>query len=215
MDYQQQRNDVAACMTRLYQRGLTTTSGGNISLRLDDGHFCITASAKDKASLTAEDIAVADFSGNNLTPHLRMSIENGIHRLVLQARPDMNAVVHAHSLYASAFSAIAPRAGETCSVDTALIAESWFLLGNAGYVPYYKQGSEALAQAVATMARDYDVLLMENHGVVAVGRTLIEAFDRIEVFENAARMTYITRTLGAAGMPWHTISLEDRKELRP
>lgn len=214
MDYEQQRVEVAACMTRLYERGLTTTSGGNISLRLDRAHFCITASGKDKASLTADDIAVADFDGKNLTPHLKMSIENGIHRLVLLARPDMNAVVHAHSLYASAFSAIRPREGETNPVDTALIAESWFLLGNAGYVPYHKQGSGALAEAVADASRTYDVMLMENHGVVAVGRTLIEAFDRIEVFENAARMTYITRTLAAAGIPWHSISEEDRKELR-
>ena len=93
-------------MTRLYDRQLTTASGGNISLRINADLFCITPSALDKGLLTFEDIAVVTLDGKNLTPALRLSIETEMHRLILISRPDCDAVVHAHPTYVSAFTAI-------------------------------------------------------------------------------------------------------------
>ncbi len=197
-EFERQRSEVAECMARLYRTGLTTTSGGNISLRLNDELFCITPSSLDKACLAADTIAVVTLDGKNLTPHLKLSIECEMHRLTLLNRPDIDAVVHAHPCYATAFTTIRKPDG-FLALNTRLIGESWFVLGEPVLVPYYRMGSQELALAVSDAARRCDVLLMENHGVLAVGPTLLKAFDRVEVLENAARMSVITQTMANGG----------------
>ena len=77
--YYKERDAVATFMRRLYDRQLTTASGGNISLRVSDDEFCITPSSLDKGNLTAELIAIVKFDGTNLTPDLKLSIETEIH----------------------------------------------------------------------------------------------------------------------------------------
>ncbi|MFA6695916.1 MAG: class II aldolase/adducin family protein, partial [Sphaerochaeta sp.] len=101
--YEKYRRQVASFMTRLYDRQLTTASGGNISMRISKDLFCITPSALDKGLLTPDDIAVVTLDGKNLTPNLPLSIETEMHRLILVARPDIQAIVHAHPTYVSAF----------------------------------------------------------------------------------------------------------------
>ena len=159
----------------------------------------ITPSGKDKSSLSADDIAEVRISdGANLTPSQRLSIESDMHRRIYLARPDAGAVVHSHPLFASLFSA----SGE--EIDTAIIAEDWYLLDKVAKVPYALMGTEALAEAAAAYAADHDALLLENHGAIAVGRTLIEAFDRLECLEQAAKLTYLSRTV-------HVRSLDEEK----
>jgi L-fuculose-phosphate aldolase len=199
------RNQVATLMSRLYTCRLTTTSGGNISLRLTDDLFCITPSKLDKAHLTGELIAVVTMDGENLTPHLPLSIESEMHRQALLTRKDMQAIVHAHPCYASAFTAVKR------SINTRLLAETWFLLEEPAFAPYARMGTVDLADTVANCLKKADVILMENHGVLTVGKSLVEAFDLIEVLENSAKMTYITETLAATGQGWNTSSLDDER----
>lgn len=203
--FSEERQKVAALMSRLYSCRLTTTSGGNISLRLTDNMFCITPSKLDKANLTGELIAVVSMDGENLTKHLPLSIESEMHRRALLARPDIAAVVHAHPCFASAFTAMKR------PINTRLLAESWFLLGEPSFAPYARMGTPALAEAVSACLASSDVVLMENHGVLTVGKTLIEAFDLIEVLENSARMTYITETMAATSRGWETSALDGRQ----
>lgn len=199
------RKQVADLMSRLYTCRLTTTSGGNISLRLTDDLFCITPSKLDKAHLTADLIAIVTMEGENLTPHLPLSIESEMHRQALLTRKDMQAVVHAHPNYASAFTAMKR------PVNTRLLAESWFLLEEPAFAPYARMGTVDLADAVAKCLKTSNVVLMENHGVLTVGTTLVEAFDLIEVLENSAKMTYITETLAATGKGWETSALNEER----
>lgn len=198
MDLTEGKEAVAAFMARCYARGLTTATGGNISMRMGKT-MLITPSGKDKSSLSADDIAEVRISdGANLTPSQRLSIESDMHRRIYLARPDAGAVVHSHPLFASLFSA----SGE--EIDTAIIAEDWYLLDKVAKVPYALMGTEALAEAAAAYAADHDALLLENHGAIAVGRTLIEAFDRLECLEQAAKLTYLSRTV-------HVRSLDEEK----
>lgn len=189
-EYQNERKLVADYMKRLYDRQLTTASGGNISLRIDDEKFCITPSSLDKGNLTPDLIAVVKFDGTNLTPDLPLSIETEMHRLMLLARPDMDAVVHAHPVYASAYSTIQPNI-----LNTKLTAESYCVLGEIVNVPYKLMGTQELAEAVTKEIKNHKVLLMENHGAVAVGKTMLNAFDCLELLERSALMTYITKDL--------------------
>jgi len=182
--YHEEREQVAAYMKRLYDRGLTTASGGNISLRVDDDTFLITPSALDKGNLTAELIAIVKFDGTNLTPELPLSIETEMHREILLARPDRMAVVHAHPVAACSFASAQP-----CQIDTRLTAEAYYIMGDVENVPYALMGTKALAQVVSEHIKDHEVLLMENHGAVAVGKNLLRAFDCMELLERAAQMT--------------------------
>jgi L-fuculose-phosphate aldolase len=200
-----QRKEVAAFMSRLYQCRLTTTSGGNISLRLTDDLFCITPSKLDKANLTGDLVALVTMKGENLTPELPLSIEAEMHRRALITRPDIDAVVHAHPCYASAFTAMKK------SINTKLLAESWFLLEEPAFAAYARMGTIDLAQAVSQSLAESNVVLMENHGVLTVGKTLLEAFDLIEVLENSAKMTFITETMEAAGRGWEKSALTEQR----
>ncbi len=205
-----QREAVAAVMSRLYQTGLTTTSGGNVSCRLSDDLFCITPGSLDKAHLRGDLIAVVTTDGENLTPEITLSTETDLHRMVLAARPDIQAVVHAHPCYATAFTAM------NRPIHTRLIGESWVLLGDVAVAEYAPMGTMKLAQIVAEVARSADAILMRHHGALTVGRDLLHAFDRLEVLERSARMTYITETLAASGRGWEVnlLSSEACSEIR-
>jgi L-fuculose-phosphate aldolase len=202
-----EREAVADYMRRLYDRGLTTASGGNISLRLDKNHFLITPSALDKGRLQANQIAVVSLEGKNFTPHLRLSIETEMHRLILLAREDAQAVVHAHPTYASAFTAIT-KDGQP-AINTRLIAESYYILEDPVFVDYRLMGTVDLAEQVAIKAFDHDVLLLENHGVLTIGSSLLEAFDKIELLERACQMTVVTRLMEGDG--YRTTSLDEKR----
>lgn len=184
LPYYEERKEVALCMKRLYDRHLTTASGGNISLRVDKDTFLITPSALDKGNLTPDLIAVVKFDGTNLTPNLKLSIETEMHKEVLLARPDRNAVVHAHPVAACSFATAMP-----CQIDTRLTAEAYYIMGDVENVPYELMGTKKLADIVSKHIKDHEVLLMENHGAIAVGNDLLRAFDCMELLERAAQMT--------------------------
>ncbi len=101
-----------------------------------------------------------------------------MHRLILRARPDVKAVFHAHPTYASAFTAIS-RDGKPV-INTRLLAESYFILEDPVFVEYRLMGTDDLARLTAEKAKNHDVLLLENHGVVCLGKSMLEGFDKIE-----------------------------------
>ena len=186
--FYKERVAVADFMKRLYDRQLTTASGGNISLRVSDDEFCITPSSLDKGSLTAESIAVVKFDGTNLTPELKLSIESEMHRQILLKRPDLHAVVHAHPVFASAFATAQP-----CVLDSRLIAETYFILGEIVNVPYFIMGSKELADAVSEAVVHNTAVLLENHGALCAAKDLLHAFDGIDLMERLAQMTILKR----------------------
>ncbi|WP_432914896.1 class II aldolase/adducin family protein [Treponema socranskii] len=186
--FYKERVAVANFMKRLYDRQLTTASGGNISLRVSDDEFCITPSSIDKGSLTAESIAVVKFDGTNLTPDLKLSIETEMHRQILLKRPDLRAVVHAHPVFASAFATAQP-----CALDSRLIAETYFILGEIVNVPYLIMGSKKLADAVSEAVVHNTAVLLENHGALCAAKDLLHAFDGIDLMERLAQMTILRR----------------------
>lgn len=186
--FYKERVAVADFMKRLYDRQLTTASGGNISLRVSDDEFCITPSSLDKGSLTAESIAVVKFDGTNLTPELKLSIESEMHRQILLKRPDLRAVVHAHPVFASAFATAQP-----CVLDSRLIAETYFILGEIVNVPYFIMGSKELADAVSEAVVHNTAVLLENHGALCAAKDLLHAFDGIDLMERLAQMTILRR----------------------
>ena len=183
--FKKERKEVARFMRRLYKQGLTSTSGGNISLRISDDIIVITPSATDKGRMRWKEVGIMSILGENLTPDLKPSIESGMHIAIYKRKAEARAIVHAHPVCASAFTAM------KCRIETDLTAEACAILGTPAVVPYALMGTAPLAELAAQHIEDSDILLLENHGVLATGETLLQAFDKTEVLENAARMTLI------------------------
>lgn len=181
--------EIAYFMRRLYRQGLTTTSGGNISAR-DGETIWITPGGTDKGRLQTGEIGRLRLSdGQAPDPAFHPTCEADMHLALYRARPDLQAIVHAHPVTASAFAAA------NCPISNRLLSEAYVVLGDIGRVSYQKFGSPELAAAVAAAAANSDVLLLGNHGALALGQTLLQAFDRLEVLENAARTTLICEFL--------------------
>lgn len=188
--YKNERREVARFMRRLYRQGLTTTSGGNISYRISDDIVLITPSATDKGRMKWNEVGIITMNGENLTPELKPSIEMGMHLSVYKNKKTILAIVHAHPLFASAYTAM------TQMINTSLTAEARAVCGDPVLVPYALMGTEQLAKLVSVYITKSEILLLENHGVFAAGSTLLQAFDRLEVLENAAKMTLIVEMKG-------------------
>jgi len=186
------RKELARFMRRLYSQGLTTASGGNISVRFEEGIF-ITPSALDKGFIRGRQIGMLTFAGENLTPDLKPSIESAMHLAIYRRRSDISAIVHAHPPVATSFTAIHKK------INCTLIAEAFAVLKTPVMAPYSLMGTKELATIVAEVAAGEtipNVILLENHGIVCLGKDLLSAFDRIEVLEAAAKMTFITSLMG-------------------
>ncbi|MBN2449010.1 MAG: class II aldolase/adducin family protein [Lentisphaeria bacterium] len=183
--FDKERQEVAYFMRRLYRQGLTTTSGGNVSRRAGGDHIVLTASASDKGELQAADVGVLALAGDNVTPALRPSIEAAMHLAIYRRHAGVGAIVHAHPTVAGLFCA------SDTLIDTHLTAEAYAVLGDPVVAPYACMGSAALADTVAAAVAGGVCVLMRNHGVLTVGSTLLQAFDRLEVLEVAARQTYM------------------------
>jgi L-fuculose-phosphate aldolase len=184
------KKGVALFMKRLYDTGLTTCSGGNISLCAGNKVY-ITPSAIDKANIKPCKIGILCLNGINLTKKLKPSIEAEMHLEIYKKRPDIKAIIHAHPPYATSFTAMDK------SINFSLIAEARAILGEPGFAPYALMGTPELAKIVSEVSKDTNVILMENHGVLTVGISLLQAFDRIEVLEAAAKMTINTSLMNS------------------
>lgn len=186
------REEVAYFMRRLYSKNLTTCSGGNLSLRGPDDLVLLTPSALDKGELRADQILLVRANGENLTPNLKPTIEMPIHLGVLKRRPDMNAVIHAHPVYATAFASM------DVEIDISLSSEVYLLMERVTQSEFCPPGTAELAEKVAESLTRANISLMRNHGVISIGPTMLKAFDLLEVLEATAKMNFIAKMLGAA-----------------
>lgn len=183
-------SQIVEIISRIYNRGLTTTSGGNISIRDDNGDIWVTPSAVDKGSLRKEDIMLVRSNGEIIGPH-RPSSEYPFHESIYQARPDIRAIVHAHPPTLVSFSIVRK------APDPAVIPQARAVCGEIGYAPYALPGSQELGDRIAEeFAKGYNSVIMENHGTVVGGRHLQEAFERFETFEFSARAILNGQMLG-------------------
>jgi L-fuculose-phosphate aldolase len=129
-----------------------------------------------------------------------------MHLEIYKRRPDVKAVVHAHPVTASAFAA------SSHPIGTKYLAESLVILGDIAYAPYARMGSNELAEVVGDAAEKSNCIVMRNHGVIALGDNLLQAFDRLEVMENAAKITLICQ--GALAGDSVELSNEQVQELK-
>ena len=184
------RDQLVAIMNRIYHNGMTTLSGGNLSIKDSNGDIWITPSGIDKGTLTPKDIMCVQADGTISGPH-KPSIEYPFHRKIYELRPDFQAIVHAHPPALVSFSIVRK------VPDTHIIPQANRICGPVGYAPYALPGSEKLGANIATtFAEGYNIIILENHGMAAGGVTLLDAFHRLETLDFCARTLIRARSLG-------------------
>ncbi|MCA9907548.1 MAG: class II aldolase/adducin family protein [Anaerolineae bacterium] len=192
MDFQllHPRDQLVAIMNRIYHNGMTTLSGGNLSIKDDNGDIWITPSGIDKGKLTPKDMMCMKADGTVEGPHKLSRLDQVLPSLY-RLRPDLRAIVHAHPPALVAFSIVRQ------VPDTRIIPQANRLCGPIGYAPYALPGSEQLGDNIAaTFAEGYNIVILENHGMAAGGANLLEAFHRLETLDFCARTLIRARAIG-------------------
>ena len=186
------RDQLVMMMDRIYRYGLTTTSGGNISVLDSDGDVWITPGGIDKGSLAREDIVRVKPDGTVIAKH-KPSVELPFHKLVYRTRPDVRCVLHAHSPALVSYSLLRK------APHTKIIANADIVCGEVGVAGYEIPGSVELGEKIAAeFAKGRNVVMMENHGVVVCGTDIFEAFKRFETLEACAKLDIRSNILGKA-----------------
>jgi len=181
---------ISFIIQRIYRDGLTTTSGGNISVMDDKGDIWITPSAVDKGSLQPSDIIRIQHGGTIIGPY-NPSSEYPFHKAIYKVRKDIKAIIHAHPPALVSFS-IARQIP-----DTRVIANARRICRDIGYAGYELPGSEALGNKIDEQFRKgFNAVIMENHGAVIGGTSLADVYRRFETLEYCARTILYGKILG-------------------
>ena len=186
-------------MDRIYDYGMTTTSGGNLSILDDNGDIWITPSGIDKGSLTPKDIICVKPDGTIEGIH-KPSVELPFHIKIYQKRPDIKAIIHAHPPALVAFSIVRK------IPNTRLIPDAHLLCQPVGMAEYGLPGSEDLGNKIAAKFEEgCKTVMLENHGVVVGSEDLFKAFMAFETLDFCARLEINASILGTP------IALTDRE----
>lgn len=192
--WQSQKQTVVEAAKKIAERGLVVGTSGNVSLRLppEKGKqlLAITPSAKHYDSLTPDDIQVLDFGGEKVEGDRRPSVETNLHISIYKARNNVNAIIHTHSIYASA----AAVAG--LEIPPILEDQVAYLGGEIKLAAYAPGGSPELIGLTLKSLGDRSGVLLANHGAVGTGRTMAEAFTACEFIEKTAQIYLLALASG-------------------
>jgi L-fuculose-phosphate aldolase len=177
MDESQARKLICEIGRLLYERSYVVSSDGNVSVRLDENTVLATPTMTCKGRMTEESLALTDMEGKPLTDK-RASSELAMHLLIYRERPDIKAVCHAHPPHGTAF-AVAGLA-----IDKPILSEVILTLGCVPLTDYGTPSTNELTEAMEPFVKHHNALLMANHGAVAYGEDLWQAFDRLETLEH-------------------------------
>lgn len=186
----QQRQQIVEYGLKMVQSRLTTGSGGNLSiLSAADNLIAVSPSGIDYHDVTVADVVVVDRAGEIVEGKRKPSSELGFHLALYDHRPDISAVVHTHSVYATTLACLR---WELPAVHY-LVA---FSGDKVPLAPYATFGSTELADNIIASIGTYNAVLLANHGLVAVASEMKNCFNVAEEIELVARIYYQTKTVG-------------------
>ncbi len=186
----------------LARQGLVQCSSGNLSYRVDEEHFLVSATGAWLERMSRDKIALCQMADGAHVSGPKPTVELGLHRGILLNRPEMNVVIHFQSESATA---LACRSGE---INYAVIPEIPYYLGTVATIPYHPPGSEALSDAVSEAIKTSDLVVLRNHGVV----TTAAGFDR--ALQNALFFELACKVVLQGGEPLEAAEVESLLEWR-
>jgi L-fuculose-phosphate aldolase len=189
-DWHDQREAVLDAARKMFESGLVGGTAGNVSARCGKDLLAITATGVPYDTMTLDHVIVVDHEGEPVVGDAPPSTEMLLHVAIYRARPDVGAVMHTHSLYASALAA-------TGASVPPIIDEMVVYLGDSIQVSEYAfPSTEELGERVVDALGERNAALIRNHGLVAVGRTPVEALRSCQIAERIAHIYTLARSLG-------------------
>lgn len=191
MDISIAKQEIIKTSKMMYRSGMVNMFEGNISMRFGD-KFLITPSQQSKEDMLEEMIVELDAEGAILNPSekYKPSSELTMHLAAYSLRPDVNAIVHNHSAYATAYAI----AGQAISSDA--LTELNFIFGNIPVVPYGTPGTKRIHEHFDTYLKYNNAVLLSNHGVLTLGPNLTIAYSIAEAVEKIAQTLLLSKLLG-------------------
>lgn len=189
--HQEQESRVMLCEIgrRLWNRGLVSANDGNLSIRLAPDRILCTPSGISKGFLAPEDLIITDMDGVAISAG-KASSELKMHLEIYRQRKDVNAVVHAHPPHATAFALqgrVPPRF---------VMAEMEVLLGPMALLPYKSPGTVEFAEAFREQLQNFEVFILSNHGATCIGKTLEDAWHRMESLDQSCKILLLAEQTG-------------------
>jgi len=185
------REDIVRYGRTLHQKGYVAAMDGNLSVRLKGDRVLVTPTCVSKGGMRATDMVVVDLEGTKIAGRRNVTSEIGMHLLIYRTRPDVQAIVHAHPPYATAY-AVAGMA-----LDQPILSEAILTLGRVPVASYAMPTAEELARSVEPLVEHHDAVLLRFHGAICFARDIEQAGYLMETLEHVARIDFIRRSLGS------------------
>jgi L-fuculose-phosphate aldolase len=186
------REEIVRVSRRMSESGLVMGTSGNVSARTPDGNALITPSGLDYALMEAEDVVLVDLGGKVLEGTFEPSVETPMHTGIYRSRPEASGIVHTHARYSTTLACLGWEIPPIHYMLAVLSDEGRVPL--AGYATY---GTEELARnASEALGDSHGACLLSNHGTIAVGASVSEAYSRTELLEEMAEIFYRARLAG-------------------
>ena len=183
-----QKYEIIEMGRKLYGKDLTFATSGNISIKTDRGIF-ITASGTSLGSLSDADLVLIDFEGNEISEG-KASSEKMLHVAIYKLRPDVKAIIHTHPVCLTSFAVCREPLKEP------IMSENILYFEDIPVADYAMPSSMELVEKTVQHLNNRDVVMMANHGAVAIADNLEHAFQKMETAEYYAKVTLNTRILG-------------------
>lgn len=185
------REQICDVCHKMWQLGWVAANDGNVSVRISDNEILATPTGMSKSFITPDNIVKINMKGQILEAKegFKPSSEIKMHIRCYEERPDVKAVVHAHPPVATGF------ALAHIPLDTYSLIESAIVIGSVPITPFGIPSTMEVPEAITPYLSDHDVMLLENHGALAVGSDVITAFYRMETLELVAKSTFHARML--------------------
>ncbi|MDZ4723893.1 MAG: class II aldolase/adducin family protein [candidate division Zixibacteria bacterium] len=184
------KNQLVSIGKRLAESGLIAGTDGNMSMKLDDDRIMITPKGFSKGHLSPDDLVIVDTNGKKIQGSHDPSSEIAMHLFVYKNRPEVQACVHSHPPYATAFAV----AGIPLEID--ILPEVVLFVGEIPLTDYAPPGTDAVPKSLEPFIESCSAFLLRNHGLLTIGRTLDEAMQRHETVEHYAKILHHARMLG-------------------
>ena len=185
------RREICEVGRRVYQRGYVAANDGNISVRMEADRVLCTPTGVSKGYLSEDMLAICDMDGEQIAGSMKISSEIRMHLEIYKLRSDINSVVHAHPPTATGF-AVAGIELTQCVLPEVVVS-----LGGVPLAAYGTPGGPDIVEPMKPLLRQYDAVLMANHGVVTLGQHVMDAHFKMETVEHFAKIALVAHQLGA------------------
>lgn len=188
---EQIKNEITKYGRLAGEKGYTPGISGNISARFGE-NVVITSSGSANGYLEDSEFSVVDFAGNSISGNPKPSSEKFLHLEFYKKRPDINYILHVHSPYLTAFAACGK------ALEDPISPEIIYCFSKIPLARYALPGSNELVEKSSIYFEDYDIVLLENHGVIVGGSTMKQAYLNLELAEEYAKTLICAKILGGA-----------------